>query len=192
MWLLNGIKFMVNWLLKKKFVFILWLVITLINPLTACVNSQIINPPLKQQSISDTPQTISCNFSDLTGYVHAENNINAIQGLIVLSNYTENPCLIDSAWVISVADSQKKTIISTEIDLLNTNIDSENFLSIEFTWENFCQQITAKSFTIRIMDNGTKQNIHIPIEDPNGNLISTPPVCIDHLQKESFLLQISQ
>jgi hypothetical protein len=100
--------------------------------------------------------------------------------------------LIDSIWEVSIVDPNKDLIVSTSIDLLNNRIDSDQFLSIEFIWKNYCQQISPESFELRIEENKNKQTILIPIEDPNGNLISTPPACKDQNQKQSFLLQISQ
>lgn len=159
--------------------------------LTACTTPLNSLPPLQTETV-EYPQTVGCNFSDLTGYVHAENNINAVQGLIVLSNYTDNPCLIDSIWDFLIVDSQQSPIISTSINLVNTNIYAEQYLSIDFTWNNYCQQDSNEPFGVKILDTETQQMLYIPIEDPNGNLISSPPACKDQNQKQSFLLQISQ
>ncbi len=175
---------------SKLSVFIVWLLWGILL-LTACTPITNDEPPSLPEPVGEVPESVSCNFSDLTGYVHAENNINAVQGTINLSNYTENPCLINSVWVISIIESNDNQIVSNSITLENTNIISETYLSIDFVWQNVCVENLTKEFYINLLDSGTQQAIHIPIEDPNGNLISTPPACKDHNQEQSFLLQLS-
>ncbi len=182
---------LINGLLNVRSIFILWLVSPILL-LNACTPASPVEPPSTQNPMAESQQAASCNFSDLTGYVHAENNFTAVQGLINLSNYTENPCLINTVWEITVTDPNGSPLVSNSIALENTNIQSENYLSINFVWQNHCLEYSAAEFYINILDPDTQQAIHLPIEDPNGNLMSTPPACKDHNLEQSFLLQISQ
>jgi hypothetical protein len=155
------------------------------------------------QPLSKTPENqesnvqLTCDSSDLTSYIHAQQIGNIIEGTMVISNYSNQICVINPPFTFALHSSNGQLITNSIFDHPPVSISKNGFLEIMFSWTNECDSLETEFFFLTFESKGMVGRINQQLEDPNGNYFLSVPACNDEnlnpqLTIKNFRSQLDQ
>ena len=124
----------------------------------------------------------------LTSYVHAQLSGNQIEGTMVISNYSDQNCVINSPVKIGLQTSDGQLISETIVNNPPISLSKDEFLEISFTWQNFCKSINTEFYALTLESNTMYEKITSSLEDPNGNYINIAPACVNENNNTQLII----
>ncbi len=122
---------------------------------------------------------INCYSENLTTYIHAQKSGNDINGVVVISNYSDNNCNLSSPLNIDLQTSNGLSLTNTIVDNFQSELKNYDFVELFFSWQNGCNLGKSDYYLLSITSNGFQGRIIAPLEDPNGNYFKDIPACND-------------
>lgn len=129
-----------------------------------------------------------CDAAFLTSYVHAQLSGFKVDGTMVISNYSDQICVISPPVKIELRTSDGQLISDMIIKNPSLSLLKDEFLEISFSWQNVCKPLETDFYSMTLVSDRMYGKIISPLEDPNGNYIDIVPACIDENNKPQLTI----
>ena len=129
-----------------------------------------------------------CDATVLTSYVHAHLSGNQIDGTMVVSNYSDQICVISPPVKIGLRTSDGQLISEKIMNNPSISLSKDEFLEILFSWRNFCDPSETEFYSLTLESNKMVGERTSPLEDPIGNYINIVPACINENNNTQLII----